>query len=151
MRLVMFDDTFFNRPAHLINRVARLMTRVGEARMKPLGFSPGQLPVLGALTRHGPLSQKALAEGGKIEQPSMAQMLSRMERDGLVTRRPDPDDGRSSLFSLTDKARDQLPALSAALTEGGRAALAGFSEAEEETLRLLLKRVIANLEGMAGA
>ena len=45
----MFDDAFFNRPAHLINRVARLMTRVGESRMKPLGFSPGQLPVLGAL------------------------------------------------------------------------------------------------------
>ncbi len=147
----MFDDAFFNRPAHLINRVARLMTRVGESRMKPLGFSPGQLPVLGALARHGPLSQKALAEGGKIEQPSMAQMLGRMERDGLVTRRPDPDDGRASLYSLTDKARDQLPALHQALIEGGREALAGFSAVEEDLLRLLLKRMITNLERMAGA
>ncbi len=147
----MFDDAFFNRPAHLINRVARLMTRVGEARLKPLGFSPGQLPVLGALMRHGPLSQKALAEGGKIEQSSMAQMLARMARDGLVTRRPDPDDGRASLYSLTETARDRLPALSQALTEGGREALAGFSAAEEETLRLLLKRMIANLERMAEA
>ncbi len=147
----MFDDAFFNRPAHLINRVARLMTRVGESRMKPLGFSPGQLPVLGALARHGPLSQKALAEGGKIEQPSMAQMLARMERDGLVTRRPDPDDGRASLYSLTDKARDQLPALHQALIEGGREALAGFSEVEQDLLRLLLKRMITNLERMAGA
>jgi DNA-binding MarR family transcriptional regulator len=145
----MFDDAFFNRPAHLINRVARLMTRVGETRMKPLGFSPGQLPVLGALSRHGPLSQKALAQGGKIEQSSMAQMLARMERDGLVTRRADPDDGRSNLYSLTDTARDRLPALSQALTEGGRDALAGFSAEEEETLRHLLKRVIANLERMA--
>ncbi len=147
----MFDDAFFNRPAHLINRVARLMTRVGESRMKPLGFSPGQLPVLGALARQGPLSQKALAEGGKIEQPSMAQMLARMERDGLVTRRPDPDDGRASLYSLTDKARDQLPALNQALIEGGREALAGFSAVEEDLLRLLLKRMITNLERMAEA
>ena len=146
----MFDDAFFNRPAHLINRVARLMTRIGEARLKPLGFSPGQLPVLGALARHGPLSQKALAEGGKIEQPSMAQMLARMERDGLVTRRPDPDDGRSSLYSLTDKAQGQLPALAMALSEGGREALAGFSAVEEDLLRLLLKRMITNLERMAG-
>jgi len=145
----MFDDAFFNRPAHLINRVARLMTRIGEARLKPLGFSPGQLPVLGALARHGPLSQKALAEGGKIEQPSMAQMLARMERDGLVTRRPDPDDGRSSLYSLTDKAQGQLPALAMALSEGGREALAGFSAVEEDLLRLLLKRMITNLERMA--
>lgn len=146
----MFDDAFFNRPAHLINRVARLMTRVGEARLKPLGFSPAQLPVLGALMRHGALSQKALAQGGQIEQPSMAQMLSRMERDGLVTRRPDPDDGRASLYSLTDKAHDQLPALAEALTSGGREALAGFSLEEEETLRRLLKRIVANLEAMAG-
>ena len=146
----MFDDAFFNRPAHLINRVARLMTRIGEARLKPLGFSPAQLPVLGALTRHGPLSQKALAEGGRIEQPSMAQMLARMERDGLVTRRPDPNDGRSSLYALTDDARDRLPALAEALTDGGRHALAGFSVEEEETLRQLLKRMIVNLEGMAG-
>ena len=145
----MFDDAFFNRPAHLINRVARLMTRIGEARLKPLGFSPAQLPVLGALARHGPLSQKALAEGGKIEQPSMAQMLARMERDGLVTRRPDPNDGRASLYSLTQKTWDHLPALSDALIEGGREALAGLSAEEEEILRLLLKRVVANLEAMA--
>ncbi len=144
----MFDDAFFNRPAHLINRVARLMTRVGEARLKPLGFSPAQLPVLGALTRHGPLSQKALAEGGQIEQPSMAQMLGRMERDGLVVRRPDPADGRASLYSLTDKARDQLPALAEALSAGGRDALAGFSTEEEDVLRGLLKRIVVNLEGM---
>ena len=146
----MFDDAFFNRPAHLINRVARLMTRIGEARLKPLGFSPAQLPVLGALMRHGPLSQKALAEGGKIEQPSMAQMLSRMERDGLVIRRPDPADGRASLYSLTDMARDRLPALSEALIDGGREALTGFSAEEKETLRRLLKRMVANLEAMTG-
>ncbi len=146
----MFDDAFFNRPAHLINRAARLMTRVGETRMKPLGFSPAQLPVLGALLRHGPLSQKALTEGAMIEQPSMAQLLARMERDGLVSRRPDPDDGRSSLYALTEKARDTLPALSEALTDGGRQALAGFSADEEDILRGLLKRMIANLEGMAG-
>ncbi len=146
----MFDDAFFNRPAHLVNRAARLMTRVGETRMKPFGFSPAQLPVLGALLRHGPLSQKALAEGAMIEQPSMAQLLARMERDGLVSRRADPDDGRSSLITLTEKARDTLPALSEALTDGGRQALAGFSAEEEDVLRELLKRMIANLERMAG-
>jgi len=149
MEGAMFDDAFFNRSAHLINRLARLMARLGEAKLKPLGFSPGQLPVLGALMRHGPLSQKALAEGAMIEQPSMAQMLARMERDGLVTRRPDPEDGRSSLYSLTDKARGQLPALNQALTEGGREALAGFSAEEEDILRGLLKRIINNLEAMA--
>ena len=145
----MFDDAFFNRPAHLINRAARLMTRVGEARMKPLGFSPGQLPVLGALARQGPLSQKALAEGAMIEQPSMAQMLARMARDGLVTRRPDPDDGRSNLYALTESARERLPALAETLTKGGREALAGFSAEEEDILRGLLKRIINNLDAMA--
>ncbi len=145
----MFDADFFSRPGHLISRAARLMARLGDDRLRPHGFSIGQLPVLGALRNGAVRSQKELAVWAKTEQPSMAQMLARMERDGLIKRTPDPDDKRSSLISLTDDANACLPALHEVLTQGNADALAGLSDEEVMTLSALLKRVIGNLETLA--
>ncbi len=45
----------------------------------------------------------------------MAQMLARMERDGLIQRAADPADGRSSRITLTELAEERLPDAVAAL------------------------------------
>src|SRR5208337_1466745 len=83
-------------PGHLISLAARGFARLSEARLKPLGFGVGHLPVLIALQDGRADTQRDLARFAKIEQPSMAQMLVRMERDGLIQRTPDATDGRSS-------------------------------------------------------
>src|SRR4051812_34852922 len=87
--------------AYWINRVSRLLMRLHEARLRPLGFGMSQLPVLVALEADGPLAQKELAQRAHVEQPTMAEMLARMERDGIVERAPNPDDRRASLVSLS--------------------------------------------------
>ena len=92
-------------PGHLISLAARGFARLSEARLKPLGFGVGYLPVLVALKNGRAETQRHLARFAKIEQPSMAQMLVRMERDGLIRRAPDPADGRSSLGLQREKHR----------------------------------------------
>ena len=77
-------------PGHLISLAARGFTRLSEARLKPLGFGVGHLPVLVALRDGRASTQRDLARFAKIEQPPMAQMLARMERDGLISRAPRP-------------------------------------------------------------
>lgn len=144
----MIDWNLFSNPAPLINMASRSFARLGERRVKPFGFSIGQLPVVYLLRHGGTMSQKDLARFAKTEQPSMAQMLSRMERDGLVRRTPDPEDGRSQLISLTEAALEKLPATRAALDEGNDRALAGFSEDEIQTLVGLMQRLNANLDRM---
>jgi MarR family transcriptional regulator for hemolysin len=138
-------------PGHLISLAARGFTRLSEARLKPLGFGVGHLPVLVALEDGQPGSQRDLARFARIEQPSMAQMLARMERDGLISRTPDPVDKRSSQVALTDAARQRLPDACAVLFEGNAEALAGFSAEEAAQLTALLSRLIANLDRVAGA
>src|ERR1700689_1744077 len=81
-------------PGHLISLAARGFARLSGARLKPLGFGVGHLPVLVALRDGRANTQRDLARFAKIEQPPMAQMLARMERDGLIARTPDPDEGR---------------------------------------------------------
>ena len=74
-------------PGHLISLAARGSARLSEARLKPLGFGVGHLPVLVALQDGRASTQRDLARFAKIEQPPMAQMLARMERDGLISAR----------------------------------------------------------------
>ena len=133
-------------PGHYISRIARGLARIGDARLREIGFATAQLPVLTALKNGEQLSQTALARWAKVEQPTMAQLLARMERDGLIRREPDPDDRRSSLVSLTSQARANLPAGQAILMQGNKDATRGLSADEIKTLVALLSRVLANVE-----
>jgi MarR family transcriptional regulator for hemolysin len=138
-------------PGHLISLAARGFARLSEARLKPLGFGVGHLPVLIALQDGKASTQRELARFAKVEQPPMAQMLARMERDGLIRRKPDPDDGRSSRIELTKMAQANLPEACAVLFEGNREALDGFTDREASQLVALLTRLIANLDRIANA
>jgi DNA-binding MarR family transcriptional regulator len=80
----------------------------------------------------------------------MAQLLARMERDGLVERVADPDDGRSRLISLTPLAAKRLPKAKALMDAHAQDALAGFSADEVAQLAALLERLNANVERMGG-
>jgi DNA-binding MarR family transcriptional regulator len=63
------------------------------------------LSVLGSLERLGPRRITALAASEGVSQPSMTQLVQRLEQRGLVARSSDPADGRVALVSLTDDGR----------------------------------------------
>jgi MarR family transcriptional regulator for hemolysin len=79
-----------------------------------------------------------------------AQMLARMEQDGLIQRTPDPADGRSSRITLTEAATARLPDAVAVLLQGNREVLRDFTDVEAQLLVTLLMRLIANLDRTAG-
>ncbi|MFT9257178.1 MAG: MarR family transcriptional regulator [Acetobacter sp.] len=135
-------------PGHYFSRIARGLTRIGDIRLRELGFATAQLPVLAALRDGAQLSQTELARWAKVEQPTMAQMLARMERDGLVQRTPDPRDRRSSLISLTPKALERLPAGRAVLRQANADMTQGLSPADVDTLVSLLQRVLGNIDAL---
>ena len=135
-------------PVPLINMAARAIARIGERALKPFGVGVGQIPVIYMLRNGAAMSQTELALAIRIEQPSMAQMLARMQRDGLIRRTPDPQDGRSSLISLTEDALAKLPAARRVLADGNKRTLAGFSADEITTLVGLMRRLNDNLDRM---
>jgi DNA-binding MarR family transcriptional regulator len=145
------DLDVLSTPGHLISLAARGFARLSEARLKPLGFGVGHLPVLVALQDGQACTQRDLARFAKIEQPPMAQMLARMERDGLIQRAPDPTDGRSSRITLTEAAKARLPDAVAVLLRGNREVLHDFTGEEAKLLVALLTRLIANLDQVASA
>lgn len=56
--------------------------------------------VLNRLDREGPMRVTALAEAEGASQSGMTQLVQRMERQGLLERRSDPQDGRASLVAV---------------------------------------------------
>ena len=71
---------------------------------KRCGLSAGQWKVIGALALKDGLSQKDLAEMVFVEGPTLVPILDKMERDGFVRRRVNPQDRRNNLIFLTKKS-----------------------------------------------
>lgn len=129
-----------------VNHASRLLMKLFEEELRPLGFGMAYLPVAFALAQNEKMLQRDLAEEAHVEQPTMAALLARMERDGLVAREPHPDDKRAMHISLTKKARSTMPEARKRLFAVAERLTDGFSAEERETFVRLLKRAVANLE-----
>ncbi len=129
-----------------VNRAARLLRRLADERLAPFGLSSAYLPVLTALLRCEPLSQKALTEHAGIEQPTMAATLGRMERDGVIERRSHPADRRSAHFVLTSATREKTAAIAEAVQDLSKDALAPLSAADRKKFAAMLHDVAGAVE-----
>lgn len=136
-------------PTFWINHASRLLMRHFEQRLRPLGFGMAYLPVVLALEEKGAHVQSELAELAHVEQPTMAALLARMERDGLIHRTPHPSDGRARQISLSAKAKARLPDARVGMSEIAERAMSGFSARERTTFVALLRRVVGNLDPSA--
>ncbi|MGY2291859.1 MarR family winged helix-turn-helix transcriptional regulator [Pseudomonas sp. SDO528_S397] len=140
------DTPLAPNPMQQIGLANRSFTRLYEGRLRALGFAVAQIPVLVALKHSDGLPQAELVRIARVEQSSMAQLLARMERDGMIERVVDPADKRSRLITLTDAAREKMPLAREVLVQGTVQALEGFSGEEQQTLLALLQRLNANLD-----
>jgi DNA-binding MarR family transcriptional regulator len=132
---------------YLVNHAARLLERALAEEIVPHGAWPGYFPVLLALWEEDGRTQAELVRLVDVEQPTLANTLGRMERDGLVERTPDPADRRAARIHLTARGR----ALEAPLTQRARRvnerALRGLDAAQRAALLAGLRQVIDNLHG----
>ena len=126
--------------------VSRLIARAFARRLAPKGIGYGQFPVLLCLWDEDGITQKALSERIRIEAPTMVRTLDRMERDDLVSRVRSITDRRQIHVRLTEKGRRLKNVLARLSSDVDKTALAGLGRAGQQTLRVLLERLIQNLE-----
>ncbi|MGW3076072.1 MULTISPECIES: MarR family winged helix-turn-helix transcriptional regulator [unclassified Kitasatospora] len=82
----------------VFSRLRRTLRETGGSS----DLTPSQTAVLSRLIGDGPASASALAAAERVRPQSMAATLAALEQHGLVGRRPDPEDGRRQLVSLTE-------------------------------------------------
>ena len=92
--------------------VARLLKTYADQRARQFGISRAQWTVLMRLDRFEGLKQSELAEVLDLQPISLTRLLDRLAENGLIERRPDPNDRRANRLYLTAAARPLLEQLS---------------------------------------
>jgi MarR family transcriptional regulator, organic hydroperoxide resistance regulator len=116
-----------------------------EAALNQLGLHTGQEMLLLRLWSEEGIPQSLLAAAMGVEPPTATKMLQRMERAGLIERRPDPDDARISRVYLTPRGRALEQPVLEVWKQLEAQTVAGLSPTEQALLRRLLMQVAANL------
>lgn len=123
-----------------------LLRRVREVDMKAMGLSPARASALSVLVFGGARSLTELADAERVTAATMSKLVAGLERDGLVRRYPDVNDGRAIRIESTAKARrtlergrvsrlDLLEDLLSEATAGEIEAVRVAAEAVERALR----------------
>jgi DNA-binding MarR family transcriptional regulator len=90
-------------PTELAARMRVALVRM-ERRLRQhadTGLSPSLTSALVAVSRHGPLTPSELADRERVKRPTATRNIACLERARLVTRQPDPEDGRSYRVAIT--------------------------------------------------
>src|SRR3954468_47557 len=95
--------------AELRALVARLRRRLREQGTDG-DFTPSQAAALIRLERDGPATVSELARAESVRSQSMGATVAPLIEAGLVSSSPHPTDGRQTLRSLTDSARERFTA-----------------------------------------
>ena len=129
----------------LISDVSRLLRRVYDRRVEPLGLTRSQWRVLVHVYRREGISQTALAQVLEIEKPTLGRLVDRLEQKGWVERRIEDRDQRARRLVITEQARPLIDQMEE-LAEGVHAdALDGVADDETDRLHDTLLAVKANL------
>lgn len=129
----------------LLADATRTMTRTFSARIARHGVGMGIFQFLRILWEHEGLTQSELAARARMRGPSAAGALHDLERRGFVRRVADRDDGRKLRVHLTPAGRRLYDLVMPDIDVTNRVMLAGFTAAERNTLKAMLRRMRRNL------
>ncbi|MET7815020.1 MarR family transcriptional regulator [Streptomyces sp. NPDC005395] len=139
-------DTSPEGPDDLIVAVEQMIRYVRQSA-RTGGLSTAASSTLARLSREGPRRLTELARAEGVSQPNMTQLVTRLERAGLVRRTADANDGRGVLVAVTSTGLDVLTRRRAERAAALRQLMEDMTGPERQattTALLALARVIDN-------
>lgn len=124
-----------------------LLMRFGEATRRATGTAEHRVldraayVILRHLADAGPQNVSALAARLNLDGSTVTRQVSALQRDSLITRTPDPSDGRGTVISPTAAGLQRMAAVQAARTRLYGDMLADWSTEDRATLATLLSRL----------
>ncbi|WP_405447424.1 MarR family winged helix-turn-helix transcriptional regulator [Streptomyces erythrochromogenes] len=131
-----------------IYRIARAMGDAMEERYQRFGISRGEFDVVATLRRSGDpytLSPRQLSATLMLTTGGMTGRLDKLEKAGLLCRKPDPHDRRGLQVTITDRGLELIDEAVTAGLEVQRAALTGLTDEEVAQLTGLLRKLLAGV------
>jgi DNA-binding MarR family transcriptional regulator len=129
----------------LLTDAARLLRKLIDRRLQPLGLTRAQWSVLAILSHRDGLSQSHIADELEIEKTTAGRLIDHLESSGRVQRRPIPGDRRLWGVYLTDQARPLIADVEKIILDTRMEMLRGFAPEQQQRLSEALQAVKANL------
>lgn len=126
-----------------LTRISRQLR--SSSRSAKDDVTPSQTSALARIEQLGPLRLGVLAEVEGTSAATMCKVVDGLETRNLVTRVPDPEDGRASNLQLSGEGGALLAELRARSTEALRTALAALDVGERD----VVAQTIAVLERLS--
>jgi DNA-binding MarR family transcriptional regulator len=130
----------------LLDQTTKNLRRIQRLTIRESGLTPPQYQALHLLQEQDELPLKDLASACNCTRATITGLVDSLERKGLVSRKPNPNDRRSLLAALTEEGRalqEQAPSLDKIYSE----CCAGLTPQEFWHLGLLLSKLNASLTG----
>ncbi|WPB93367.1 MarR family winged helix-turn-helix transcriptional regulator [Streptomyces malaysiensis] len=127
-------------PGHLARRFQQAHSLLWGAMVSEETTSP-QFAVVNALMEKPEIDQRTLSEHVHLDRSTIADLVARLARRGLLERVRDPNDGRRNVLRLTDEGVRVHRKLVTRTARMNRVFLAPLDETERETLLRLIARV----------
>lgn len=135
----------YRGPGFLLTDSARLLRKLVDRRLQPLGLSRAQWSILAILSNHDGLSQSQISDELEIEKSTAGRLIDQVEKSGWIERRSIPGDRRLWGIHLTDRARRLIDEVESVILQTRAEMLRGLTEEQQQHLSELLQRVKANL------
>lgn len=136
-------------PTRDISVLYRKMNMLTNLRLAHLGISGAKAIFLFCIRDHKAMSQVEICKELDMDKSTVAKMLMRMEKDGLIQKTVNPEDVRSVRVSLTDKAMELVGQAQKVMERWVADATADLTREEQETFFVLLERVADKAVEMA--
>lgn len=136
-------------PMHYFAAIQR-QNQISLARsLRDLGLSVAMWRALAALHHKDAQTIGEIAQLTVLDRSSLGRLLDDMAKDGLVERKPLPDDRRAMVILLSAKGRKLFECTRPVIQKHYRNVLKGIAPDEFEILMRLLRRIKANTRMMA--
>jgi DNA-binding MarR family transcriptional regulator len=126
------------------------MKRAVSQRVREHGLTAMQFWVLVNIDEAGGGSLSEMASRLRMDVPTASRTVTQLLKRKLLRAEGDEGDRRRLHLSLTPGARDRIEPLRSLAADLRGATVLGLSKEEEETLRTLLRKIIANLDKLVG-
>jgi len=136
------------RLGFLVHDVSRLRRSIVDRALKPLGVTRSQWWVLAFLSRADGMSQVALAEELDLGKVALGGLIDRLEKTGLVSRRPDEDDRRIKRVFLTKKSHALISEIRNSVSDTEKIIIDEINDADLRATVRALRKMKENLLAM---
>lgn len=137
-----------NSPGHLLRRAQQYAHDLYSSAVGPNGPTPRQYEVLHVVANNEGLSQTDLVRHTGIDRSTLADMIARMMKKGLLSRKRTKEDARANAVSITAAGKRMLTSANAKVAKAEKSALGVLPKTQQGSFMKSLRSYADALDKM---